>query len=254
MMKSIFVTGFLIFSVSIHVSESKTISKKCPPCKQQQQKINNEQKPIKQPNLNCVKKKPVVNSIEGNSKTSSSFGNIESQDYIEVNVQVNTEYKDKFASNTETFTDVEDCNCKCDCEVNDEVDSNTENRNAAAERDNQVGMHKFKNLNDLESSKNGSGYGDYDDDDDNTDNKDNNQGICETVDCPNPPCQIFCEADHGYYPDPRDCRNFCFCSGHIKVPSKFQRCAGDLVWDPSCGEQGCCNWPNDSATNHCRMI
>ena len=53
-------------------------------------------------------------------------------------------------------------------------------------------------------------------------------GSCENFDCPNPPCQVFCELEHGYYPDPRDCRNFCFCSGNVEIPSKYQRCAGGL--------------------------
>merc|ERR1712178_99402 len=77
---------------------------------------------------------------------------------------------------------------------------------------------------------NGSGLEEYDDSE--------SFGDCAKFDCPNPPCQIFCELDHGYYPDSRDCRNFCFCSGNVHVPSKFQRCAGGLVWDPSCGAGG----------------
>merc|ERR1739845_241224 len=79
-------------------------------------------------------------------------------------------------------------------------------------------------------------------------------GTCENFDCPNPPCQVFCELETGYYPDPRDCRNFCFCSGNVEIPSKYQRCAGGLFWDPNCGEEGCCNWPNDTETGHCQVV
>merc|ERR1712047_184069 len=136
-------------------------------------------------------------SIEGNTKTSSKFGHRENQDYVQVNVQVNTEYEDNLNTQTETFTEVEDCNCECDCDNSD--------RNAAAEVTNDIDSQYF-----------GPGSGN-DDEDDRSDS-----GICSSFNCENPPCQIFCKAETGYYPDSRDCRNFCFCSGNRRIPSKFQ--------------------------------
>lgn len=237
-MKLLVLASFAILATS----ESK---KHCDPC------VKPNSKPAKRPNPDCIKKKIPVDkfrdsstdpSIEGNSKTSSSFGNRENQDYVEINVQVNTEYKDQFDTKTETITKIEDCNCDCDCDKNNEEDSN---RNAAAKVSNQVETHQYFEATDSSSS------GDNQDDDDRSSGL---SGVCETFDCPNPPCQIFCEAENGYYPDSRDCRNFCFCSGNIKVPSKFQRCAGGLLWDPSCGEDGCCNWPSDSSSDHCALV
>ena len=78
--------------------------------------------------------------------------------------------------------------------------------------------------------------------------------VCEQFDCPNPPCMIHSEAKAGHYADSRDCRNFCFMSGNKRTPSKFQRCAGGTVWDPSCGNEGCCNYPEDANTSHCKMV
>jgi len=238
-MKLLALASFAIFATS----ESK---KHCAPC------VKPSARPAKRPNPDCIKRKIVQtlpdsstdSSIEGNSKTSSSFGNRENQDYVEINVQVATEYKDQFDTKTETTTEVEDCNCDCDCDKKeDEIPRGDSSRNAAAEVVNQVDTQYFE-------TTGGSGEGNHDD----TDDRSGLSGICESFDCPNPPCQIFCEAENGYYPDPRDCRNFCFCSGNIKVPSKFQRCAGGLVWDPSCGEEGCCNWPSDSSSDHCTLV
>merc|ERR1711976_643571 len=90
--------------------------------------------------------------------------------------------------------------------------------------------------------------------------------FCDTFICDNPPCQIYSKAPNGYYSDNRDCRNFCFLSGHARIPSKFQRCTGGLVWDPSCNHkndegnsdldnnQGCCNYVEDSNTSHCKLV
>merc|ERR1712066_996972 len=61
--------------------------------------------------------------------------------------------------------------------------------------------------------------------------------LCDTFICDNPPRQIYSKKQNGYYSDKRDCRNFCFLSGHARVPSKFQRCTGGLVWDPSCNHK-----------------
>ena len=77
---------------------------------------------------------------------------------------------------------------------------------------------------------------------------------CETVTCLEPPCQISCELELGYYSDSRDCRNFCYCSGNLKIPSKFQRCSTGLFWDPTCGSQGCCNWKLKVETKHCEIV
>merc|ERR1711992_288143 len=43
--------------------------------------------------------------------------------------------------------------------------------------------------------------------------------VCENISCPNPPCQFFCDADRGFYPDSRNCKDYCECSGHPKTSS-----------------------------------
>merc|ERR1712046_204023 len=70
---------------------------------------------------------------------------------------------------------------------------------------------------------------------------DENLNICESLSCQNPPCQIKCDAAEGFYPDSRNCRDYCQCSGHPKIPSLFNRCPLGTVWDPECGSSGCCN-------------
>merc|ERR1712130_813169 len=32
--------------------------------------------------------------------------------------------------------------------------------------------------------------------------------ICENISCPNPPCQVKCDAAEGFYPDSRNCRDY----------------------------------------------
>merc|ERR1712179_31147 len=68
-----------------------------------------------------------------------------------------------------------------------------------------------------------------------------NLNICENISCPNPPCQIKCDASEGFYSDSRNCRDYCQCSGHPKIPSLFNRCPLGTIWDPECGNSGCCN-------------
>jgi len=61
---------------------------------------------------------------------------------------------------------------------------------------------------------------------------DESLNICENFSCPNPPCQIKCDADQGFYPDSRNCQDYCQCCGHPKIPSLFNRCPLGTVWDP----------------------
>merc|ERR1711884_79129 len=174
--------------------------KKCPPCKAPK---------MKKPNCN--------KSIGGHSDPKSdSFGNTREQfaEFENDNLQVTFEG---------TF-DCAPCDCK-NCEDNN-------NLNAAAEVDRSVDTLQVF----------GSGGGEEEEIDDEEEEETVEIDVtsisndCANFDCPNPPCQIICELEHGYYPDSRDCRNFCFCSGNVHVPSKFQRCSGGLVWDPACGE------------------
>merc|ERR1711976_140659 len=89
-------------------------------------------------------------------------------------------------------------------------------------------------------------------------------GVCEEFepckDLQGAGCVVYSKAKQGYYADSRDCRNFCFLTGDARVPSKFQQCPGGLVWDPSCENndekktKGCCNWPEDTNTDHCKMV
>ena len=98
---------------------------------------------------------------------------------------------------------------------------------------------------------------------------------CGTEKCDGDTCAIPCPLPLGYYADPNDCRAYCYCSGEdaldentgVRVPSRYEKCAEGLVWDPLCqgdfkwlanggeanlgSEGGCCNWPDKVDQGHC---
>ena len=53
----------------------------------------------------------------------------------------------------------------------------------------------------------------------------NSDGVCEKFTCKQGGlCQINCRAAVGFYADSRDCRSYCQCTGHAKIPGLLNRC------------------------------
>lgn len=53
--------------------------------------------------------------------------------------------------------------------------------------------------------------------------------------CTGNQCVFECPHKKGYYPDPTDCRSYCYCSGGGDEPSFWETVTGNgLVWDPYC--------------------
>jgi len=67
-------------------------------------------------------------------------------------------------------------------------------------------------------------------------------------------CTIDCGLKHGYFPDASDCRNYCYCSGDLNVPSRIEKCNSGTFWDPDCGDVGCCNHIHASNTDECEIV
>ena len=60
----------------------------------------------------------------------------------------------------------------------------------------------------------------------------NSVGVCEEFTCKQGGlCQINCRAAAGFYADSRDCRSYCQCTGHAKIPGLLNRCAPGTFWD-----------------------
>lgn len=54
-------------------------------------------------------------------------------------------------------------------------------------------------------------------------------------DCTDKTCNYECPHPKGYYPDPTDCRSYCYCSGG-DGPSYYDTVEGDgNIWNPYCG-------------------
>lgn len=60
--------------------------------------------------------------------------------------------------------------------------------------------------------------------------------------CEDNECTVQCGLQKGYYPDPTDCRKFCYCAGKdardkgtgIRIPSKHAKCKKGTVWNKDC--------------------
>jgi len=69
--------------------------------------------------------------------------------------------------------------------------------------------------------------------------------MCEKpANCTDSKCFYECAHPRGFYPDPKDCRSYCYCSGPgSSDPSWYETVTGDpkLVWDPYCSGSAALN-------------
>ena len=69
---------------------------------------------------------------------------------------------------------------------------------------------------------------------------------CEKpADCTGTKCAMKCTEKAGYYPSPKDCTEYCYCSGKDDMSSFWEKVTGDgLIWDPFCADSDPLDWKN----------